>query len=211
MVITEVKVFPVNEDRLKAYVSITIDDCFVVRDLKIIEGTGGLFVAMPSKKRKDGQFKDIAHPLNQETREHIEEIEEKLEIAGLQTEICALLAPHHRDELALLNTLLDEDRKAVVDEVRKEHRDDGPRVTGTLFGGNGLDPVTSTLTGDLRGWSRGTVFTLENGQRWRVIDGEYYSGKPLGNAKVVVSPGKISGWYLQVEGHNPRPKVQRAD
>jgi stage V sporulation protein G len=72
MVITEVKVFPVNEDRLKAYVSITIDNCFVIRDLKIIEGTGGLFVAMPSKKRKDGQFKDIAHPLNQETRDAIE-------------------------------------------------------------------------------------------------------------------------------------------
>ncbi len=72
MEITEVKVFPVNEDRLKAYVSITIDNCFVVRDLKIIEGTGGLFVAMPSKKRKDGQFKDIAHPLNQETRTEIE-------------------------------------------------------------------------------------------------------------------------------------------
>ena len=72
MEITEVKVFPVNEDRLKAYVSITIDDCFVIRDLKIIEGTSGLFVAMPSKKRKDGQFKDIAHPLNQETRAHIE-------------------------------------------------------------------------------------------------------------------------------------------
>ncbi len=72
MEITEVKVFPVNEDRLKAYVSITIDNCFVVRDLKIIEGTNGLFVAMPSKKRKDGQFKDIAHPLNQETRSHIE-------------------------------------------------------------------------------------------------------------------------------------------
>ncbi len=72
MEITEVKVFPVNEERLKAYVSITIDNCFVVRDLKIIEGTGGLFVAMPSKKRKDGQFKDIAHPLNQETRTEIE-------------------------------------------------------------------------------------------------------------------------------------------
>jgi stage V sporulation protein G len=72
MVISEVKVFPVNEDRLKAYVSITIDNCFVVRDLKIIEGTTGLFVAMPSKKRKDGQFKDIAHPLNQETRDILE-------------------------------------------------------------------------------------------------------------------------------------------
>ncbi len=73
MKITEVKIFPVNEDRLKAYVSITIDACFVVRDLKVIQGTSGLFVAMPSKKRKDGQFRDIAHPLNQETRNMIED------------------------------------------------------------------------------------------------------------------------------------------
>jgi stage V sporulation protein G len=72
MEITEVKVFPVNEERLKAYVSITLDACFVVRDLKIINGNNGLFVAMPSKKRKDGQFKDICHPLNNETREKIE-------------------------------------------------------------------------------------------------------------------------------------------
>lgn len=72
MKITEVKVFPVNEERLKAYVTITIDGVFVVRDLKIIKGNEGLFVAMPSKKRKDGQFKDIAHPLNQETRSEIE-------------------------------------------------------------------------------------------------------------------------------------------
>lgn len=72
MRITDVKVFPVNEERLKAYVTITLEDCFVVRDLKIIKGNEGLFVAMPSKKRKDGQFKDIAHPLNQETRADIE-------------------------------------------------------------------------------------------------------------------------------------------
>jgi stage V sporulation protein G len=73
MKITEVKVFPVNEDRLKAYVSITLDECFVIRDLKVIQGPSGLFVAMPSKKRKDGQFRDIAHPLNQETRDMIED------------------------------------------------------------------------------------------------------------------------------------------
>lgn len=73
MKITEVKIFPVNEDKLKAYVTITIDDCFVIRDIKVIQGTGGLFVAMPSKKRKDGQFRDIAHPLNQGTRDHIED------------------------------------------------------------------------------------------------------------------------------------------
>jgi stage V sporulation protein G len=73
MKITEVKIFSVNEERLKAYVTITIEGCFVVRDLKIIQGPGGLFVAMPSKKRKDGQFRDIAHPLNQETREKLED------------------------------------------------------------------------------------------------------------------------------------------
>ncbi|HCM41137.1 MAG: septation protein SpoVG [Bdellovibrionales bacterium GWB1_52_6] len=68
MEITEVKVFPVDEEKLKAYITIVLDNCFVVRDLKIIGGTAGLFVAMPSKRRKDGTFKDIAHPLNQETR-----------------------------------------------------------------------------------------------------------------------------------------------
>lgn len=73
MDITEVKIFPVSEDRLKAYVTITLNDCFVIRDLKIIQGHDGLFVAMPSKKRKDGQFRDIAHPLNQETRQQVEQ------------------------------------------------------------------------------------------------------------------------------------------
>ncbi len=72
MEVTEVRVFPVNEDKLKAYVTITIDSCFVIRDLKVINGHNGLFVAMPSKKRKDGTFRDTAHPLNNETRQKIE-------------------------------------------------------------------------------------------------------------------------------------------
>lgn len=72
MEITDVRVFPVDEDKLKGYATITFDDCFVVRDLKIISGTNGLFVAMPSKKRKDGTYRDIAHPLNSEMRTAIE-------------------------------------------------------------------------------------------------------------------------------------------
>jgi len=72
MEITEIKVFPVNEEKLKAYVTITLDDCFIVRDLKVINGNTGFFVAMPSKKRKDGTFRDIAHPLNSECREKME-------------------------------------------------------------------------------------------------------------------------------------------
>ena len=73
MKITEVRVFPVSEERLKGYATIIFDDCFIVRDLKIIHGNTGLFVAMPSKKRKDGTFKDTAHPLNNSTRKMIEE------------------------------------------------------------------------------------------------------------------------------------------
>jgi stage V sporulation protein G len=72
MEITDVQVFPVNEDKLKAYVTITLDDCFVIRDLKVIHGTSGLFIAMPAKRRKDGTYKDIAHPLNPNTRDWME-------------------------------------------------------------------------------------------------------------------------------------------
>ncbi len=73
MEVTEVRVFPVNEEKLRAYVTITFDRCFVIRDLKIIQGANGLFVSMPSKKRKDGTYRDIAHPINTETRRMIEE------------------------------------------------------------------------------------------------------------------------------------------
>jgi stage V sporulation protein G len=74
--ITEVRV-RLNEredDKLKAFASMTINDCFVVRDIKVINGNNGLFVAMPSRKRRDGSFKDIAHPLNNETRSSIENL-----------------------------------------------------------------------------------------------------------------------------------------
>ena len=72
MEITEVKVFPVNEDKLKAFVSIVFDHCFMVNDIKIIQGRQGLFISMPSRKKKSGEFKDVAHPLNNETRTMIE-------------------------------------------------------------------------------------------------------------------------------------------
>lgn len=58
-----------EDSKLKAVASITIDNCFVVHDIKIIEGTESLFIAMPSRKTNEGDYKDIAHPLNTETRE----------------------------------------------------------------------------------------------------------------------------------------------
>lgn len=72
MKITEISVVPVDENKLKAYVNITIDDCFMVRGLKVIRGRDGLFVAMPNKQGKNGSFRDVAHPLNAETRKMIE-------------------------------------------------------------------------------------------------------------------------------------------
>src|SRR3990167_7002494 len=75
MEITEVKVFPAKESgRLKAYATIVFDNAFIVRDLKVIEGDKGYFVSMPSRRRKDGSFRDIAHPLNTEMRQHIEDM-----------------------------------------------------------------------------------------------------------------------------------------
>lgn len=74
MEITEIKVFPAKEGKLKAYATMVFDNCFIIRDLKIIEsGNKGMFVSMPSRRKKDGSFKDIVHPLNSETRKMIEE------------------------------------------------------------------------------------------------------------------------------------------
>lgn len=73
MNITDVRVRKVaKEGRMKAVVSITIDDEFVVHDIKVIEGEKGLFIAMPSRKAADGEYRDIAHPINSTTRDRIQ-------------------------------------------------------------------------------------------------------------------------------------------
>lgn len=75
MQITDIKVRKINaEGRMKAVVSATFDDCFVVHDIKVIEGQEKLFIAMPSRKTPDGEFKDIAHPINAEMREQLQEM-----------------------------------------------------------------------------------------------------------------------------------------
>lgn len=73
MQITDVRVRKITkEGKMKAIVSITLDDEFVVHDIKVIEGDKGLFIAMPSKKAADGEYRDIAHPINSSTRERIQ-------------------------------------------------------------------------------------------------------------------------------------------
>ena len=75
MQITDVRVRKVTkEGKMRAVVSITIDDVFVVNDIKVIEGEKGLFIAMPSRKASDGEYRDIAHPINSETRDKIQSL-----------------------------------------------------------------------------------------------------------------------------------------
>ena len=74
MKVTDVRLRKIQTDgRMKALVSITLDESFVVHDLRVIEGNSGLFVAMPSKRTPDGEFRDIAHPINSEMRQEIQD------------------------------------------------------------------------------------------------------------------------------------------
>lgn len=74
MQITDVRIRKISkEGKMKAIVSVTFDDQFVVHDIKVIEGQGGCFIAMPSRKTPDGDFKDIAHPINMDTRTMIQQ------------------------------------------------------------------------------------------------------------------------------------------
>jgi len=73
MLITEIRVHLMNEERLKAFASVTFDNCFVVRNMKVVQGNSGLFLCMPSRKLPDGTHKDMVHPITQEFRGYLEE------------------------------------------------------------------------------------------------------------------------------------------
>ena len=93
MQITDIKIRKFfDEGPMKAVVSVTFDDALAVHDIKVIEGEKGLFIAMPSRRAADGEYRDIAHPINSETRERIQNIIlEKYEIAVLESESEAVL------------------------------------------------------------------------------------------------------------------------
>ena len=88
MQITDVRIRKVTkESKMKAVVSITLDNEFVVHDIKVIDGEKGLFIAMPSRKAADGEYRDIAHPINSETRDRIQRmILERYEVALLEVD-----------------------------------------------------------------------------------------------------------------------------
>jgi Uncharacterized protein, involved in the regulation of septum location len=73
MKITEIRIHLMGEERLKAFASVTFDDSFVVRNMKVVEGAKGVFLCMPSRKLPDGSHKDMVHPINQEFRQYLEE------------------------------------------------------------------------------------------------------------------------------------------
>ena len=85
MNITEVRITLRDEEKLKCFANVTFDACFVVRGVKVIQGTEGYFVSMPSRKREDGTFLDIAHPINMEMRQRLDEAVIKAYTAVLES------------------------------------------------------------------------------------------------------------------------------
>lgn len=98
------------------------------------------------------------------------------------------------EELATLNGLLREDQASVVRRATAPDREQ--------------EPVRSSIAGEFRGWSKGTVFALANGETWRVTEGSY-SVRPVANPGVTLRPGLVSGWYLEVDGHPVKAKVRQ--
>lgn len=103
-------------------------------------------------------------------------------------------------QLSLLNQLLREEQANVAIESAAAERVRKKREADTA--------VSSTLKGEFRGWQDGTVFELENGQRWRVVEGEYHTGTRLANPKVTVNPGLFGSWYIRIEGVGVGAKVK---
>ena len=122
---------------------------------------------------------------------------EQLQATGLDR-----LSPQ---QMQLLNRLLGDEQAEIEARVETSTRN---RMAG-LLDRQPKAPVEAAIKGEFRGWVAGTVLELDNGQRWRVTEGELHLRRPISNARATISPGLVSGWYLQVDGQSPRAKVQR--
>lgn len=121
---------------------------------------------------------------------------EQMQASGLDT--------LSRQQLQVLNSLLSNEQAVVEERVEQTTRS---RLAG-LLEREKAEPVRGTVKGEFRGWVPGRVIELESGQRWRVTEGELYLRRPMTAPLATITPGMISGWYLQVEGQSPRAKVQ---
>ena len=107
------------------------------------------------------------------------------------------------EQLALLNQLLREERASLAEQSVRDERERRNAEART--------PVDSLLKGEFHGWRNGSVFELENGQRWRVVDDDFQATKRLSNPKVTISPGAFGSWYMLVDGTSVKAKVKRVD
>lgn len=107
------------------------------------------------------------------------------------------------EQLSLLNQLLSNEQATIAAQSTRAER--GRR------GEDARTPVSSSLKGEFHGWRNGTVFELANGQRWRVVDGDFQATKRLSNPKIMISPGLFGSWYMLVEGTSVKAKVKRVD
>jgi hypothetical protein len=125
------------------------------------------------------------------------------------------------EQLALLNRLLREDTQATVAAATDAANSDGARGRAPAtedqaraeqsFLGLSEEPIRSRVVGAVAGWAPGTVFTLENGQQWKVLKGEMTLRKPMQAPEVVVAPGLVGRWFLQVDADLPKARVYRVD
>jgi hypothetical protein len=106
------------------------------------------------------------------------------------------------EQLSLLNRLLSNEQAAIAAQSAQDGRERR---------GEEAMPVSSSVKGEFRGWQNGTMFELENGQRWRVVDSDFQAIRPMANPKVTISPGAFGSWYMLVEGTSVKVKVKRVD
>lgn len=117
-------------------------------------------------------------------------------------------------QLAALNEFLRQEQAQQVEVVREQIKEEKKGFNSFFGGGKDEEPIVSKISGEFGGWSAGTVFTLANGQRWRVIDTpQYYVPKRRHavDPAVSITPSLMGSWRLQVEGHTVRAKVKRVD
>lgn len=121
---------------------------------------------------------------------------EQMQASGLDT--------LSRQQLQVLNSLLSNEQAVVEERVEETTRS---RLAG-LLEREKAEPIRGAVKGEFRGWVPGKVIELETGQRWRVTEGTLYLRRPMAAPMATVTPGMVSGWYLQVDGQSPRAKVQ---
>lgn len=128
MEITDVRLRKIEtEGKLRAYVSVTFDDSFVVHDLRVIDGTKGMFVAMPSKRLPNGDHKDIAHPINTEIREKIQNA--VLDVYNRELEEAPQVKVEAKVEEAKVEEKVEEAKEEVKEEVKEEAKEETAEET----------------------------------------------------------------------------------